>query len=374
MNGQLEDSRAEVFVERNGKRPDRHQPAGGHPAREGQSVLAQLRQLGNRVGGQLPAGPFAALRDRFVVGVAVEDGGVVVHRVRHRCGGGFRCVEVQADGQDGTPCVAHERADIPGAEPGRVPLVGPNTGDQLDKRLGRRRKRFKRGHVFHRGTGHWHNVPMTAIRPPYVDVQGTSIRLEPLTPERLPELFAAIGHPIVFGGGFGGGPSGYRDTVDGFTEWALGYFAWERSNVYGIVISGGPHDGQLVGTTTLGDFELEFEHSHIGWTALDPRVWGTQVNAEAKLLLLGTAFDAGLGRIKIQADVLNERSRAAIAGIGATFEGIVRRDRPRADGTWRDSAVFSIIIDDWPRVRALLQARVYKYDGRPVLFRTPRTS
>lgn len=213
---------------------------------------------------------------------------------------------------------------------------------------------------------------MTAFRPPYGVIEGTSIRLEPLTPALLPQLFAAIAHPSVFAGGFGGGPSGYRDTVEGFTEWALEYFAWDRSNVYAIVLKGGPHSGELVGTTTLGDFELEFEHAHVGWTALDPRVWGTQVNPEAKLLLLGHAFNSGIGRVKIQADVLNERSRAAIAGIGATFEGIVRRDRPRADGSWRDSAVFSIIIDDWPRVQELLAGRVAKYDGRPVLFRTPR--
>ena len=51
--------------------------------------------------------------------------------------------------------------------------------------------------------------------------------------------------------------------------------------------------------------------------------------------------------MKIQADALNERSRAAIGGIGATSEGIVRGDLPEADGSWRDSAVFSTIVDDW---------------------------
>jgi len=110
------------------------------------------------------------------------------------------------------------------------------------------------------------------------------------------------------------------------------------------------------------------------WTAYDPRVWGTAVNAEAKLLLLGLAFDHGFGRVKIQADSLNERSRAAIGGIGATFEGIVRRDIPRADGSWRDSAVFSIIRDDWPRVRAGLEQRLERHGDRPVLFRTRSTT
>jgi RimJ/RimL family protein N-acetyltransferase len=125
-----------------------------------------------------------------------------------------------------------------------------------------------------------------------------------------------------------------------------------------IRLVGGPDAGRVVGTTTLGDIEPAYEAAHIGWTAYDPRVWGTVVNPEAKLLLLGAAFEHGFGRVKIQADVLNTRSRAAIAKLGATFEGIVRRDRPRADGSWRDSAVFSVIIDDWPDVEARLRERV----------------
>ena len=80
---------------------------------------------------------------------------------------------------------------------------------------------------------------------------------------------------------------------------------------------------------------------------------------------------AGFGRIQILADMLNERSRAAIAGIGAVFEGVARRHIPRADGSWRDSAVFAITIDDWTRVPALLEERLAGYGDRPVLFRSP---
>ncbi|HEV7948907.1 MAG TPA: GNAT family protein [Glaciihabitans sp.] len=212
---------------------------------------------------------------------------------------------------------------------------------------------------------------MTAVRPSRRPVEGRFVRLVPLERTDLPQLFTAIAHPIVFASGFGGGPAGYRDTVSEFTRWAETGFQWGSGSVYGIRLVGGPHDGQLVGTTTMGDFDVANESTHIGWTAYDPRVWGTQVNAETKLLLLGLAFASGFGRVKIQADVLNERSRAAIAGIGATFEGIARRDKRRADGTWRDCAIFSVIIDDWPRVSALLEERLEPYGDRPVLFRTP---
>ncbi len=73
--------------------------------------------------------------------------------------------------------------------------------------------------------------------------------------------------------------------------------------------------------------------------------------------------------MKIQADALSERSRAAIGGIGATSEGIVRGDLPEADGSWRDSAVFSTIVADWPRVVAVLEAKLERYGDRAVLFR-----
>lgn len=117
--------------------------------------------------------------------------------------------------------------------------------------------------------------------------------------------------------------------------------------------------GTVVGTSSLGDVDTGREHVHLGWTMYGSRWWGTQVNPEAKLLLLGHAFDTcGFGRVKIQTDVINERSRAAILRLGATFEGIVRRDVRRADGSWRDTAVHSILVDEWPTVRAGLLARL----------------
>ncbi|MDO9397527.1 MAG: GNAT family protein [Herbiconiux sp.] len=208
---------------------------------------------------------------------------------------------------------------------------------------------------------------MPAQRPAPAVLEGTHIRLEPLTRDLLPELYRAIGHPEVFAGGYGGGPAGYRDTEAGFLAFAETYYAWDTGNPYAIRLRGGPNDGLLVGTSTLGDFEPRREAAHLGWTAYDPRVWGTVVNPEAKLLILTEAFEHGFGRVKIQADVLNERSRAAIAKLGATFEGVVRRDVLRADGTWRDSAVFAVTIDDWPTVRDGLRERVATQGGgRPV--------
>jgi RimJ/RimL family protein N-acetyltransferase len=68
--------------------------------------------------------------------------------------------------------------------------------------------------------------------------------------------------------------------------------------------------------------------------------------------------DCGYGRVKIQTDVLNTRSQAAIVKLGARREGVIRRDMKREDGTFRDSVVFSILTDEWAEVKAGLEARI----------------
>jgi len=199
---------------------------------------------------------------------------------------------------------------------------------------------------------------VTATRPERRVLHGRFIRLEPFTPEHLPGLWTALGHPEVFAGGYGGGPKGLPADEAAFAEFALRSFPYESGNTYVARLVAGPDAGTIVGASSLADIDVVNEHAHIGWTGWDPRVWAGAVNPEAKLLMLTEAFDHGFGRVKLQADSLNDRSRAAILKLGAKFEGITRRDRIRADGTWRDSAVYSILIDEWPDVRAGLEARL----------------
>ncbi|MEO5535102.1 MAG: GNAT family protein [Pseudolysinimonas sp.] len=199
---------------------------------------------------------------------------------------------------------------------------------------------------------------MTATRPDRRVLEGRVIQLEPFTTEHLPGLWAALGRPEVFAGGYGGGPEGLPADQTAYAEWAPRYFPHEAGITYVARLTVGPDAGTIVGSSSLADFDLALEHAHIGWTGWHPSIWGTAVNPEAKLLMLGTAFDHGFGRVKLQADARNERSRAAISKLGATFEGITRRDRRRADGTWRDTAVFSILVEEWPGVRAGLEERL----------------
>lgn len=199
---------------------------------------------------------------------------------------------------------------------------------------------------------------MSATRPERRVLEGRFIRLEPFTLDHLPGLWEAIGHPEVFAGGYGGGPAGLPVDEAAFRVWAPRNMPHETGNTYVAVLTQGADAGAVVGASSLTDFDEYLEHAHIGYTAWHPRVWAGPVNPEAKLLMLGEAFDHGFGRVKLQADVLNDRSRAAMLKLGAQFEGVVRRDKIRADGSWRDTAVYSILIDEWPDVRARLEARL----------------
>ncbi|MDQ0576957.1 GNAT family N-acetyltransferase [Agromyces albus] len=208
---------------------------------------------------------------------------------------------------------------------------------------------------------------MTATRPAADEIVGRFIRLTPFAETDIPALHRALCRPEVFAGGYGGGPAGLPADLAAFERFARAYYiAGPDALPWTIRVHGGPDDGTVVGASTLGDLDPGNESAHIGWTAYDPRVWGTAVNPEAKLLLLGLAFDHGFGRVKLQADARNARSRAAILKLGARFEGIARRHKRRADGSWRDSAIYSVIVDEWPEVRAGLEARLAAWGDRPV--------
>lgn len=199
---------------------------------------------------------------------------------------------------------------------------------------------------------------MVASTLPYTALTGHGVRLEPYEPAHLAGLTAALGRPEVFAGGWGGGPAGAR-AGDAFADWLPTYLPIERAQVYVVRDIAAPDaEPAIIGTTTILDLAPATESAHIGYTAYTPGVWGTHVNPACKLLLLSHLFDHGYGRVKLQADVRNVRSRAGIEKLGAQFEGIARRDAPRADGSWRDGAVYAITIDDWPAVRASLERRL----------------
>ena len=120
-------------------------------------------------------------------------------------------------------------------------------------------------------------------------------------------------------------------------------------------------DGRLVGCTRYLELRrwrgrAQPDEVEIGGTWLAADAQRSPVNTEAKLLLLTHAFDVwDVVRVALATDARNERSRAAIARLGASFEGILRHHRPAMvegeAGQPRDTALFAVTDDDWPAVR-----------------------
>lgn len=204
---------------------------------------------------------------------------------------------------------------------------------------------------------------MSVVLPDRRTLIGSTVRLDPVAVTDAEGLFAALDDPRVYVAGFGGGPAGRPSGVSSMARWLAAARSDDRRVApYTVRLqSDGPNGGAgtIVGTTSLGDVSEANERIHLGWTAYSPAVWGSAVNPECKLLLLSHVFeDCGFGRVKIQTDSLNTRSQAAIAKLGAVREGVLRRHQVRADGTFRDTVVFSILRDEWPDVRSGLLARL----------------
>ncbi len=196
---------------------------------------------------------------------------------------------------------------------------------------------------------------MPAVRPVPVVLTGTGVRLEPLGPEHVRSLAeATAGDEQVWRWlpAFPVDADGLRAVV----EAALADRDAGRRFPFAIVDVG---TGRAVGSSSYLDIEPASLRIEIGWTWLSRSVWRTAVNTEAKLLLLGHAFDElGYERVALKTHHENVRSQQAIARLGAVREGTLRHHMLHRDGTWRDSVYFSILSAEWPQVRDRLRDRL----------------
>jgi RimJ/RimL family protein N-acetyltransferase len=187
---------------------------------------------------------------------------------------------------------------------------------------------------------------------------GDRVRLEPLTADHREPLREIarderIWEWMLFDGS---GP--------GFDLWFDDAVTQERAGRRISFIVRQKSDGRLIGTTSYLDILEAHKRVEIGSTWYVPEVWGTAVNPECKLLLLGHAFEVfGVNRVALVTDGLNQRSQAAITKLGAVREGVLRSHMISPGSRIRDSVFFSIIASEWPRTRGQLEARV-KAHGR----------
>jgi RimJ/RimL family protein N-acetyltransferase len=193
--------------------------------------------------------------------------------------------------------------------------------------------------------------------PPWVmsvTLVGRRVRLEPLQLAHLPGLAAAGTHPSTWT--WMHAPLTDEASMRAWVEEAL------RNRDAGAEVPFATVDaatGRVLGSTRFMSIAPAHRRLEIGWTWLTPAAHGTGANTEAKLLMLEHAFEhLRAMRVELKTDARNERSRAALAGIGATFEGVFRRHQLMAGGRVRDSAWYAVVDEDWPAVRERLRARL----------------
>jgi RimJ/RimL family protein N-acetyltransferase len=187
-----------------------------------------------------------------------------------------------------------------------------------------------------------------------VRLEGQLVVLEPLGQAHADELWRAAQAPEIWQWLAHVGSS--REYFDHWLELSLTASAEGRE---GVFATRDRRSGKLVGSSRYLSVRPADRVVEVGWTWLNPSVWGSGVNVEQKLLMLGHAFETlGCVRVEFKTDARNERSRAAIAAIPAQFEGILRKHMIVPDVGQRDSAYYSVIDDEWPAVRTNLERRL----------------
>ncbi len=186
-------------------------------------------------------------------------------------------------------------------------------------------------------------------------LEGARVRLEPLSPEHEGGLWEASRDPRTWRWL----PIVQPQTEPHWHEWMESALAAAAAGTDIPFATVEQATGTVLGSTRFLALRPEHGSVEIGWTWLHPTVWGSGANVEAKLLQFEHAFDTwGCRRVELKTDALNERARGALEALGLTFEGIHRKHMLVRSGESRDSAWYSAVDDDWPNVRAHLEARL----------------
>lgn len=185
-------------------------------------------------------------------------------------------------------------------------------------------------------------------------LQGELVVLEPLEARHEAGLYAAAQHPEIWAWL---APVG--ESKEYFGQWFEASLAESAAGREGVFATIDRSSGKPIGSTRYLSLREPHRGLEIGWTWLAPSAWGTGANIEAKLLMLGHAFERlGCMRVEFKTDARNERSRGALAALPAQFEGVFRKHMIMPGVGVRDSAYYSVIDTEWPAVQANLRQRL----------------
>ena len=194
-----------------------------------------------------------------------------------------------------------------------------------------------------------------------VTLKGRWLTLEAIDERHAPGIFEAMRDDAVCRYLAWEPPTSLDDTLALVRE-ARDAMARGQSIVYAQIWNA---TGQAIGSTRLLDVRPADRQVEIGATFLARAFWRTPANTESKYLFLRHCFETlGCVRVALKTDGRNVRSQEAIARLGAVREGVLRRHM-RVKGHQRDTVYFSILDDEWPAVRARLEASLARPERAP---------
>jgi RimJ/RimL family protein N-acetyltransferase len=189
---------------------------------------------------------------------------------------------------------------------------------------------------------------------PTPTLDGARIRLEPMTFNHLAGLEA-----VAFDDRIWRYMLSWVKGPDGLRVWVEDALRLEAAGSVMPWVTVLKAENRVIGSTRFMDFDRVHKTTELGSTWLAPAFQGTGLNAEVKLLQLRFAFEElGLNRVALKTHHENVQSQAAMRKIGALEEGTFRNHYVMPDGSVRHSVWFSVIREEWPRVRSLLEEKV----------------
>ena len=195
-------------------------------------------------------------------------------------------------------------------------------------------------------------APRDWVRP--VNLSGFIVRLEPLGPQHLDGLAEVAFDPAIWRWTLA------RPTdVDGLRAWLDTAVANAAAGTELPFATIDIQSGKPIGSTRFMSIVPEHRRLEIGWTWVAPAFQRRGANQEAKYLQLRHAFETlGANRVEFKTDSSNEKANPALLAIGATFEGTFRNHMIMPGNRLRHSNYYGVVVEDWPAVKAMLEARI----------------
>ncbi len=199
-------------------------------------------------------------------------------------------------------------------------------------------------------------MPQETFQVAPVTLEGKLVRLEPLSMDHLPALFEAAQDERIWQ--WWTDPMKTEDDIQRYIQSGLDAAAAGTAMPWA---TRSKRDDRIIGATRFADIHLRNRTLEIGWTWMHPDYQRSGINVEAKYLQLRHAFEVmGARRVAFKTHHNNLKSQTAIQALGAKPEGVFRNHYIMPDGSARHSHWFSIIVEEWPEVKANLEGRMQR--------------